>query len=61
MDSGAAAHGLSIGALVRHPTFGVGRVEAITKRPAGSSARVKFQSAGVKTLILEYAKLELIE
>lgn len=61
MDADAAAHGLSIGALVRHPTFGVGRVEAITKRPAGSSARVKFQSVGVKTLILEYAKLELID
>lgn len=49
------------GCLVRHPTFGIGRVESITPRPAGSSARVRFQSVGMKTLILEYAKLERVE
>ncbi len=45
------------GCLVRHPKFGVGRVESVMSRPAGASARVKFQSGGVKTLILEYAGL----
>jgi len=49
------------GCLVRHPTFGIGRVESITPRPAGSSARVRFQVVGMKTLILEYAKLERVE
>jgi DNA helicase-2/ATP-dependent DNA helicase PcrA len=49
------------GCLVRHPTFGLGRVESVTPRPAGSSARVRFQSVGMKTLILEYAKLERVE
>jgi len=53
--------GIAVGAKVRHPTFGIGQVEAITRRPAGSSARVVFNSVGAKTLILEYAKLELIE
>jgi DNA helicase II / ATP-dependent DNA helicase PcrA len=50
-----------VGCMVRHPTFGVGRVEGITRRPAGSSARVAFRDVGVKTLILEYAKLERLE
>jgi len=50
-----------VGSLVRHPKFGVGRVEAYTPRPSGSSARIVFQSVGTKTLILEYAKLERVQ
>jgi DNA helicase-2/ATP-dependent DNA helicase PcrA len=57
---GALAN-LPAGALVRHPTFGVGRVDAVVPRSGGASARVTFQSVGTKTLILEYAKLELVE
>jgi DNA helicase-2/ATP-dependent DNA helicase PcrA len=49
------------GTLVHHPKFGLGRVEAVTPRPAGSSARVRFDTVGVKTLILEYARLERVE
>jgi DNA helicase-2/ATP-dependent DNA helicase PcrA len=52
---------LSVGCRVRHPSFGVGRIESVTPRPRGSAARVAFETAGVKTLILEYAKLERIE
>ena len=48
------------GSLVRHPTFGVGRVEQVNARAAGSSARVSFATVGTKTLVLEYAKLERI-
>ncbi|MHC5024357.1 MAG: ATP-dependent helicase [Planctomycetota bacterium] len=58
--AGVEASGLAVGCLVRHPKFGVGRVEAMMPRPVGSSARVSFQGVGVKTLILEYAKLERI-
>ena len=50
-----------VGCRVMHPKFGLGLVESITKRPAGSSARVKFTRAGTKTLILEYAKLQRVE
>ena len=50
-----------VGCTVRHPKFGIGRVEAITRRPAGSSARVTFRSVGTKTLILEYAKLVRVD
>lgn len=49
-----------VGSMVRHPKFGVGRVEAYTPRPSGSSARIVFQSVGTKTLILQYAKLEKV-
>jgi DNA helicase-2/ATP-dependent DNA helicase PcrA len=48
------------GTLVRHPTFGLGRVESIVPRAAGASARVAFESVGTKTLILEYARLERV-
>jgi hypothetical protein len=46
---------------VRHPKFGLGRIEIVTARPSGSSAQVAFHSVGRKTLILEYAKLERVE
>ncbi|UCD75616.1 MAG: UvrD-helicase domain-containing protein [Phycisphaerales bacterium] len=52
---------ITIGCLVRHPKFGLGRVEAIMRRPVGSSARIAFQSAGTKTLMLEYARLKRVE
>jgi len=45
-----------IGARVRHPQFGVGTVESFTGG-AGARVRVKFRDVGVKTLVLEYARL----
>lgn len=60
-DEDGSHGGLTAGMMVRHPTFGVGRVEAITPRPRGSAARVNFQSVGTKTLLLEYAKLRVVE
>lgn len=50
-----------VGCLVEHEQFGVGRVEAIMPRPTGTTARVDFRYDGVKTIILEYAKLERLE
>jgi DNA helicase II / ATP-dependent DNA helicase PcrA len=55
---GRAGAALPVGCMVRHAKFGVGRVEGITPRPAGTSVRVNFRGVGVKTLVLEYAKLE---
>jgi DNA helicase-2/ATP-dependent DNA helicase PcrA len=48
------------GVLVRHPTFGLGRVLEV--RPAGpqTRARVEFQTVGIKTLILQYAHLQVV-
>jgi DNA helicase-2/ATP-dependent DNA helicase PcrA len=49
------------GILVRHPQFGLGRIEEIS--PAGTMTRaiVQFQGAGRKTLILQYARLEKVD
>ena len=46
-----------VGCLVKHPLFGVGTVQAILPRGSVTSARVSFRTVGVKTLVLEYAKL----
>ena len=48
------------GALVRHPQFGLGRVIEIRAGGAQSRARIEFNTAGVKTLILQYARLERV-
>ncbi len=47
------------GQLVRHPTFGLGRISEITE---GSQARavIQFNQVGMKTLVLEYARLEAV-
>ena len=47
------------GQLVRHPTFGIGRISEITE---GSQARavIQFNQVGMKTLVLEYARLEAV-
>lgn len=50
-----------VGCLVRHPQFGVGRVEHVVDRGAMSSARVAFRAVGLKTLVLSYARLERID
>jgi hypothetical protein len=45
---------------VRHPQFGLGQVVGFT---GGASARadIKFRDVGVKTLILEYARLKRVD
>lgn len=50
---------LAVGVLVRHPQFGVGRIASIT---TGHDARaqVHFRDVGVKTMVLAYARLELV-
>jgi DNA helicase-2/ATP-dependent DNA helicase PcrA len=48
------------GQLVRHPMFGMGRIEEITDVGSQTRAVVQFNSAGRKTLILQYAKLEAV-
>jgi DNA helicase-2/ATP-dependent DNA helicase PcrA len=46
------------GQLVRHPTFGLGRIADINDMGPQTRAIVEFSSAGRKTLILEHARLE---
>jgi DNA helicase-2/ATP-dependent DNA helicase PcrA len=46
------------GQMVRHPTFGIGRISQINEMGAQTRAIIEFNSAGRRTLILEYARLE---
>jgi DNA helicase II / ATP-dependent DNA helicase PcrA len=46
------------GQMVRHPTFGVGKIADISDMGQHTRAVVEFGSAGRKTLILQYARLE---
>jgi DNA helicase-2/ATP-dependent DNA helicase PcrA len=48
------------GQLVRHKMFGLGRVTEVTPMGSQTRAVVEFNTAGRKTLILEYAKLEAV-
>jgi DNA helicase-2/ATP-dependent DNA helicase PcrA len=53
--------GFKRGMLVRHPQFGLGRIEEIAAAGTMTKAIVRFQAAGQKTLILQYAKLERVD
>jgi DNA helicase-2/ATP-dependent DNA helicase PcrA len=65
MDEFDAPRGLGsqfpVGCLVKHPLFGLGTVQAILPRGSVTSARVSFRTVGVKTLVLEYAKLVRVQ
>lgn len=46
------------GTIVYHPQFGSGRVMKITAANTATRAQIDFKDVGVKTLVLQYAKLE---
>ncbi len=48
------------GTLVRHPSFGLGRVVRVQPHRSQTRIQVQFNTSGVKTLILEYAPLERV-
>ncbi len=52
--------GLQEGLRVRHPQFGVGTVVSVGGAGPNARAKVQFQRVGVKTLVLEYARLEIM-
>jgi len=53
--------GLRTGRMVRHPRFGVGRVDAIVSRGSNPRVRILFRDAGPKTIVLGYAPLEPLD
>jgi len=58
MDRGRL--GFKRGQMVRHPTFGLGRIDDLSDTGSGTRAVIQFNAAGRKTLILEYARLESV-
>jgi DNA helicase-2/ATP-dependent DNA helicase PcrA len=53
------APGLEAGLRVRHPIFGPGTVIAVSGSGANQKLRIRFERAGVKTILLRFANLEL--
>lgn len=51
---------LTVGNLVNHQRFGKGEVTKIEGRGADLKAEIKFEKAGIKKLLLRFAKLEVI-
>jgi len=58
-DQGEADSGPRPGMRVRHPIFGRGTVIEVAGRGAGQKLRIRFDQAGMKTVLLRYANLEL--
>ena len=52
--------GLALGEMVRHPTYGIGRVMAFTTGGGRRLVRVRFNTVGEKLLDPEYAKLSRV-
>ncbi|MDO5460544.1 MAG: 3'-5' exonuclease [Bacteroidales bacterium] len=52
---------LSIGMIVQHDRFGMGEVQSVEGAGENAKVTIKFRNAGVKTLLLKFAKLKIIE
>jgi len=55
----AGEAGVQRGTRLRHPIFGAGVVLEVIGRGAGQKLRIQFDRAGVKTVLVRYANLEL--
>ena len=49
-----------VGSQVRHPQFGIGRIESLERGRDHTRSKIAFAAVGTKTLILEYARLETV-
>ena len=45
---------------VRHSVFGVGEVMAVIGEGLNQKLKIKFERAGIKTVMVRYANLELV-
>lgn len=52
---------LSVGAIVRHDRFGVGQVLSLEGVGDNAKAKIRFQYAGEKVLLLKFAKLTVVK
>ena len=57
---GGAQPGVPVGAIVQHERFGIGEVQTTEGVGENAKATIRFQNAGVKTLLLKFAKLKII-
>ncbi len=50
---------IQVGLRVRHPVFGLGTVISVSGEGAQTKLRIRFERAGMKTILLRFANLEL--
>lgn len=58
-SAAASINGLSVGTVVAHERFGVGEVVSLEGVGDNAKATIKFRNAGVKTLLLKFARLTI--
>jgi DNA helicase-2/ATP-dependent DNA helicase PcrA len=58
-EEAGESSGVAVGMAVRHPVFGRGEVLAVIGSDLNQKLRIKFERAGVKTVMVRYANLEL--
>ena len=59
-SAGDSRLAVKVGVIVQHDRFGVGEVQSTEGLGDNAKATIKFQNAGVKTLLLKFAKLKII-
>jgi len=52
---------LKEGSKIEHPKFGFGKVKLLDTNGSNSKAKVEFEKAGEKTLLLSFAKLRILD
>jgi len=60
VDAPPGGSGMKAGMRVQHPLFGLGVIETLSPRGSSTMVRVKFQKVGVKSLVLEFARLQVV-
>lgn len=58
---GTVSTALAVGAIVRHDRFGTGQVLSLEGSGDNAKAKIRFQNAGEKILLLKFAKLTVIQ
>ena len=59
-SAGSNAGEVSVGAIIKHERFGIGKVTAVTGDVDSRKATVEFENSGVKQLLLKFARIEII-
>ncbi|MBO7281137.1 MAG: hypothetical protein J6V00_08270, partial [Bacteroidaceae bacterium] len=60
-SSGSANVALSVGTIVSHDRFGVGQVLSLEGSGDNAKAKIRFKNAGEKILLLQFAKLKVVQ
>ena len=59
--SGSFTPTIPVGKFVKHAMFGIGKVLSVSMSGANEKAEIDFGEKGVKTLLLKFAKLEVLD